>query len=222
VLAPGSEQRETGLERQQRCFARERIGAHLSLYSFAGVAEAGSPIAHRSHDLSDLAREIEIATLRDLGQMTLEQLLRAHDFAKGLAQSQTASLATLATEVHFDEGQRLFGGGLSEYLYLLISGSVAVELIAPQLTLTVQVLGPGQVFGWSGVLEDQYSFFQVRARERVSALRIRGSALAQRCRAEGRLASELMLRTLQLAADRVKATEARFAEMCVTRPFGQD
>lgn len=75
--------------------------------------------------------------------MKLEELLRTHDFTKGLAQSQIATLAALATEVHFDEGQLLlFGGGLSEYLYLLISGSVAVELTAPQLTLTVQVLGP--------------------------------------------------------------------------------
>lgn len=155
--------------------------------------------------------------------MKLEELLRTHDFTKGLAQSQIASLATLATDVHFDEGQfLLFGGGLSEYLYLLISGSVAVELTGPQLTLTVQVLGPGQAFGWSGVLEDQHSFFQVRARESVSALRIRGSALAQRCRADGRLASELMLRTLQLSADQVKATEARLAEMCVRRQFGPD
>ena len=155
--------------------------------------------------------------------MTLEKLLRTHDFTKGLAQSQIASLATLATEVHFDEGQLLlFGGGLSEYLYLLISGSVAVELTAPQLTLTVQVLGPGQAFGWSGVLGDQLSCFQVRAQERVSALRIRNSALAQRCRADGHLASELMLRTLRLAADQVKATEACFAEMCVRRQFGQD
>jgi CRP-like cAMP-binding protein len=153
--------------------------------------------------------------------MKLEELLRAHDFTKGLAQSQIATLAALATEVHFDEGQLLlFGGGLAEYLYLLISGSVAVELTAPQLTLTVQVIGPGQAFGWSGVLEDQHSFFQARARESVSALRIRGSALAQRCRADGRLASELMLRTLQLAADQVKATEARFAEMCIRRQFG--
>ena len=56
-----------------------------------------------------------------------------------------------------------------KYLYPLISGSVAVELTSLQLTLTVQVLGPGQAFGWSGVLEDQHSFFQVRARERVSA-----------------------------------------------------
>jgi hypothetical protein len=31
-----------------------------------------------------------------------------------------------------------------------------------------------------------------------------------------------MLRTLRLAADQVKATEARFAEMCVRREFGPD
>lgn len=31
--------------------------------SFASVARRGSPIAHRPHDLNDLAREIEIVTL---------------------------------------------------------------------------------------------------------------------------------------------------------------
>jgi len=151
--------------------------------------------------------------------MKLEDLLRTHDFTKGLAQSQIC-LATLVTEVHFDEEQLLlFGGGLSEYLYLLISGSVAVELTTPQLTLTAQVLGPGQArlvrcSGGPALL------FSGPARESVFALRIR--ALAQRGRADGHLASELMLRTLRLAADQVKATAARFAETCVRREFGPD
>jgi len=153
-----------------------------------------------------------------MGQIALDRLIREHPFIKGLSEEQMSCLTALATEISFEEGALILKNGRrSEWLYLLLSGSVAIEVRAPQFTVCVQALGPGQAFGWSALLDNQDTCFQVRAREPVSALRFEGGELAALCRADGRLGTELLLRILRLAASRVIATEARFAEMCGVR-----
>jgi CRP-like cAMP-binding protein len=153
-----------------------------------------------------------------MGQITLEHKLRQHDFAAGLGESQVATLLRLAHEVVLQEDElALADGEHSKAFYLLVSGSVAIELRTPRFVVAVQALGPGQVFGWSALLENQETLFQVRARERTCALRIDGAALQEACKADPILAAEVLQRTLQVVAGRVKAIEIRFAEMCGLR-----
>lgn len=150
--------------------------------------------------------------------MTLHDTLRNHAFMGGLADRHIAKLASLATEVTFAENEVILADRQeSQYLYLLTSGSVNVELHAPSFTVSILVVGPGQAFGWSAVLEHQDTVFRVRARERTTALRIAGPDLTQACRDDGELGVEILLRTLQVAAGRIQATEAKFAEMCGVR-----
>ncbi|HTT64745.1 MAG TPA: cyclic nucleotide-binding domain-containing protein [Bryobacteraceae bacterium] len=150
--------------------------------------------------------------------MTLEETLRHHAFMQGLADRHIARLAALATEVTFAENEViLMDRRESRYFYLVTSGSVNVELHTPIFTVSVLALGPGQAFGWSAVLDRQETVFQVRAREQTSALRIAGKELTEACRDDGELGVEILLRTLQVAAGRIQATEARFAEMCGVR-----
>jgi len=153
-----------------------------------------------------------------VGQLTLEETLRNHAFMRGLADRHIAKLASLATEVTFAENEViLMDRRQSQYFYLVTSGSVNIELHAPIFTVSVLAVGPGQAFGWSALLEHQDTVFQVRAREQTSALRIAGPDLTQACRDDGDLGVEIMLRTLRVAAGRIKATEARFAEICGVR-----
>ncbi len=155
-----------------------------------------------------------------LGHMTLDltQTLRNHAFVQGLAEAQIDSLRALATEVTFEENELVLEEGQrSAYFYLLVSGSVAVELRTPRYVVCVEALGPGQVFGWSALLDHQDTLFQVRARERTTALRFEGSGLKAKCHTEPCLGTEILQRTLQVVAGRVKATEIRFAEMCGIR-----
>ena len=142
-------------------------------------------------------------------------VLLEHEFTRGLTEGQVAKLAALAAPVKFrDDEVILVNGQCSEFFYLIMSGSAAVELRAPRFTVCVQALGPGQAFGWSAFLDHQDTLFQVRARESTTALRLHGSDLAQLSRSDPELGVELLQRTLRLVARRVKATEERFAEMC--------
>jgi len=143
------------------------------------------------------------------------QALREHAFTRGLSESQIDHLAGIARRVDFEENEIiLVDGARSTSFFLLMTGSVVVELRAPRYAVAVQVLGPGQVFGWSALLEGQDTLFQVRAREDTTALQLDGSTLKAYCLSDPTLGSELFHRILRVVAGRVKATETRFAEMC--------
>jgi CRP-like cAMP-binding protein len=147
--------------------------------------------------------------------MTLSKSLRDHVFTEGLSDCQVQGLAKLAKEVSFEEDEViLVDGQRSTSFYLLISGSVVVELSTPRYAMCVESLGPGTVFGWSALLEAQDTLFQVRAREHTTALQIDGGALKRCCFEDPSLGTALLHRLLSVVAGRVKATELRFAEMC--------
>ncbi len=148
----------------------------------------------------------------------INQDLQRHTFLQGLGDARIAKLARLAGEVTFEENEVILREGeRSAYFYLVVAGSVAVELRTPRYGVSVEAVGPGQVFGWSALLDRQDTLFQVRAREFTWALRIDGATLKSACHAEPELGIEIFERTLQVVARRVKATEIRFAEMCGIR-----
>ena len=150
--------------------------------------------------------------------MTHSRILRNHNFTRGLKQAHIATLAAMAEEVTFTENEVvLLHGERSRAFYLVLTGSVAVELRAPNYVVEVQSLGPGKVFGWSALLQEQDTLFQVRARETTSALRLDGAKLTEACHRDPLLGAEILERALAVVAGRVKATEARFAEMCGVR-----
>lgn len=153
-----------------------------------------------------------------MGYMALREVLRLHEFTRGLTEAQIASLAPAASVVTFEENEIVLEDGQrSRAFYLVMEGSVTVELRAPRYVVTVQAVEAGQAFGWSALLDRQDTMFQVRAREHTRALRLEGEALKSLCRQDPVLGVELMHRTLALVAGRVKATELRFAEMCGVR-----
>jgi len=85
-----------------------------------------------------------------MGQYTPFEVLRSHRFTQGLTDSQLSALAALARPVRFEADEVVLSAGQrSSDFYLLVSGSVAVELCPPRFALCVQSLGPGDVCGWS-------------------------------------------------------------------------
>jgi len=150
--------------------------------------------------------------------MTRSELLKLHNFTAGLDDSRIARLAALARETAFSENQLILRTGQqSRYFYLLTSGSVCIEVSSQTFAVCIQSLGPGDAFGWSALLDQHDTLFQVRARERSTALCFSGADLAACFHEDPELATELLRRTLRLAAGRVQATEVRLGELCGLR-----
>lgn len=150
-----------------------------------------------------------------LGDITHKGGGQEHAFLAGLTDSQLGRLKGLGQEVTIPEGELILSNGQrSTFCYLVLTGSVAVALATARLTVSVQVVGPGELFGWSALLQGQDTLFQVRAREDTTALRIEGAALSKCCRTDPELGVELLHRFLRVVAERVHATETVFAEWC--------
>ena len=148
----------------------------------------------------------------------LSETLGHHAFISGLNHSQVAKLAELTREVRFQEDEIvLVSVQQSKHFYLLIDGSVCIEVGTRSYVVWVQILKPGDAFGWSALLDHHDTLFQVRAREPSRALCLDGELLAAALRADAELAAELFRRVLALVAGRVQATEQRLGEMCGVR-----
>ena len=153
-----------------------------------------------------------------MAQSPLDDIIHDHAFTRGLAKPQINKLASLASEVTFPPDEViLVEARRSQFFYLVLTGSVTVELCTPRFSFCLQALGAGEAFGWSSLLGHQDTLFRVRARETTTVLRLPGAGLAELCRSDPELGTEFLSRTLGLVARRIRATEMRFAEMCGIR-----
>jgi CRP/FNR family transcriptional regulator, cyclic AMP receptor protein len=153
----------------------------------------------------------------------LRETLSRHAFTSGLSDSQLAKLAELAHEVSFQEDELVLAAGQhSKHFYLLIEGSVCIEVGTRSYVVWIQILNPGDAFGWSALLDHHDTLFQVRARQPSRALRLDGERLSAALRADSELAAEMFRRTLNLVAGRVQATEERLGEMCGVKLVGAE
>mgnify|MGYP005852993763 CR=1 FL=1 len=149
------------------------------------------------------------------GHMALAQALSDHPFTQGMSESQLKKLASLAREVSFEEDEIVFRAGEnSTHFCLLLSGSACVEIRKQYYGICVQTLGPGEAFGWSSLLDEHHTVFQVRARERCDAIFLDGQKLAEACQKDPKLGVDVFRRLARIVAKRVKATELRLAEFC--------
>jgi CRP/FNR family transcriptional regulator, cyclic AMP receptor protein len=145
----------------------------------------------------------------------IADIIKGHAFTAGLTDSQIAKLAELTHEVSFKENEViLVTGEHAKNFYLLLSGSVCIEVGTRTYVVWVQILHPGEAFGWSALLDHHDTLFQVRAREKSRALCLDGERLCAALHQDSELAAEVFRRALNLLAGRVQATEARLGEMC--------
>ena len=148
------------------------------------------------------------------------EALKNHPFTKDFPENSIARLACLAQKVAFQEDQVIFREGeQSRRFYLLLAGSVCVEISTAVFAVCIQALGPGEVFGWSTLVDHCHTLFQVRAREASSALCFNGPQLLEACREDPALGREIFGRLLAVAARRVAASETRLAEFCGVAGF---
>lgn len=162
--------------------------------------------------------ERPISKTLSLQQDEVISALRQHAFLSGLEGSQLEALARIAEPVQFGEQELVLSARQrSRDFYLVVSGSFSIELNNKHYAVRIQSLGPGHAFGWSALLEEHDTLFDVRSREHCTALRLEGDRLMNLLREDPPLAAEILGRTLHLVAGRVHATEARLGELCGVR-----
>jgi CRP-like cAMP-binding protein len=145
---------------------------------------------------------------------TLLPALKKHPFVAEFPPEHVDLLATLAKEVHFDEGQVIFHEG-DDYsvFYLLGEGMVALELEAPDHVLRVQTLYAGDELDWSAVLPNAGKHFQARALSPVTALAFEGGQLLATFKRNPEFGLAFMLRLMGVVSERLRATRVQLLDM---------
>ena len=140
--------------------------------------------------------------------------LRHHPFVAEFEPRHLEKLATLVREVRFERDQVLFReGDETRDFYLIVTGLVAIEIVAPGHVFRVQTLFAGDELGWSALLMGRGKQFQARTLERVDALVFDGDALIDACHEDTQFGFLLMQRLLAVVAERLQATRLQLLDM---------
>ena len=144
----------------------------------------------------------------------LKPIIAQHSFLRGMKPEHLEILARHAREVQFDAGQVIFRQNEAAYeFFLIMAGQVTVESYVPRAdNVSLQVIGSGDVLGWSWLFPPFTWHFQARALERTRAVVIDGARLLVACENNADLGYELMQRIAQLVITRLQATRKGFPD----------
>src|SRR5438105_2940854 len=134
----------------------------------------------------------------------LKPIIAGHPFFKGMAPQYLDILARHAREAEFKSGQVILRQGQSAYeLYLITEGKTVVESYVPRADdLPLQVIGAGDVLGWSWLFPPFNWHFQARALEPTKAIVLDGARLLVACESDPGLGYQLMNRVVQVVVHR--------------------
>lgn len=145
---------------------------------------------------------------------SIENYLSAHPFFSGLDGGYISFLSNSVKELRIKEGEVLFQQGKhANKFYLLRSGRVSVQvpaLLGP--TLELQVLGEGQILGWSWLIPPYRWNFQALALEDSDLLEFDGSAILVRCEEDPKFGYELFKRFAAMMSERLDAARQKFMD----------
>jgi CRP-like cAMP-binding protein len=136
---------------------------------------------------------------------TLERLLAESPFFDGLDAEHLGVLVGCAVHVRFEPGEFLCREGEpADNFYLIRHGRVTLEMFVPQKgPVRLQTLDPGEVVGWSWLVEPYTWHFDARALEGVVAVSLDGTCLRNKCDADPRLGYELLKRFAHIMEQRL-------------------
>lgn len=153
---------------------------------------------------------------------SLEDMLAEYPFFKGMKAEHLSIVARAATRAKFDAGQVIFReGDPANRLYLIQHGKVALEAQGTGTTgAEFQIIGAGDVLGWSWLFPPFNSHFRARALEPTQCIFLYGSRLREECEQNHELGYELMKRTVGIVIQRLQATRERLVEISTLKDVG--
>jgi CRP-like cAMP-binding protein len=129
-------------------------------------------------------------------------------------------LASAARPVDFEAGSIVLREGVdTPFLAAILSGRVALRLRVPELgdRITIVTIEPGDLIGWSAVVQPYRATVDAVATEATRVLAIDAAALRQLLATDPELASELLPLILESVSDRLGASWQQLLDMYATR-----
>ena len=138
----------------------------------------------------------------------LDKLIADHPFFKTISPRHLAAITEAAQEKVFEPGELIVRQkDYANKFFVLEKGNVALEYAVPRDgSVPIQVMGAGDVFGWSWLFPPFTWHFQARALEYTRAVVLNGAKLLILCETNHSLGYELMRRVTEMVIQRLQAT----------------
>lgn len=146
---------------------------------------------------------------------SLEPILTAHPFFKGLDQSYITLITGCASNVRFNEGKFIFREGEEAHqFYLIRQGKVAIELFTPNRGhITIETLDEGDIVGWSWLIPPYNWHFDAKALAATRAIALDGKCLRKKCEEDHDLGFELLKRFAHIMEQRLASTRIQLLDL---------
>jgi CRP-like cAMP-binding protein len=134
---------------------------------------------------------------------------------RGLTAAQRAEVASRARAVSFRARQRIFDEGEpADGCWLIRQGRVGLDTAVPgRGAITVQTLGPGDVLGWSWLVEPRRWQFGAVALDEVHAVELDTDRLRALADTDPALGYPLVLGLFNAVLARLQSTRARLLDL---------
>jgi CRP/FNR family cyclic AMP-dependent transcriptional regulator len=135
-------------------------------------------------------------------------VIAEHPFLRALKPEHLRLLADSAMRMHYKAGELVFReGDPANRFYLIEQGRISLESPRKdEAPVTVQVIGPGEVLGWSWLFPPYYWHFDARALEPTTAIFFYGTRLREQCEQDHAFGFEMMKRMAQVVIQRLQTT----------------
>jgi len=139
---------------------------------------------------------------------TLEELIAAHPFFRGLAPELQSVLGDCASLRRFGSHQQIFQeGSEADHFYLIISGKVILEVSTPPCgSVVIQTLGPGDALGWSWLFPPHQWCFTAITAAPTDVISFGAQLLRQKIVEDRDFANEMLTRISRTVVERLQAT----------------
>lgn len=150
------------------------------------------------------------------------KMLRSVALTRDMELEHLHKLASLAREVEFLEGEIIYcRGDRGKAIYLIEEGEIIIETDVPgQGPVTLNILGPGQFFGWSSLFPPEQKMASTRALKPTRAIAINASQLRAAWQMDHFLEYAIIRRAGRDMVDRIKTTRQQLVNMLAT-PMAQ-
>ena len=145
---------------------------------------------------------------------TIEPILAAHPFFKGLEPRYLKLIVECASRETFTPGKFL-GQDNEEArkFYVIHHGRVAVEIYRPRRgAVTIQTIGEGEVLGWLWFDQPYHWHLDARALDLTRVISLDVQCLMDRCNRDHDFGYELMRRYAHYLAVRFRVTKVQLAD----------
>lgn len=142
-----------------------------------------------------------------------------HPFLAGMNHTQLTMLTECAVVRHFSASQKVLGEReFANGFYLIETGKAALESeVSFGKSIAIQLLGPGELLGWSWMFPPYVWQFTARAIEPCTALFFYAAILREYCEKDHSLGYELLKRISAVMVTRLHAAHGQMLSLYCNR-----